>query len=94
MGDVYKGEHVTNIKMPLETTGNAVVNGIQYVDTNESKVTVIFKNPREDIDYSIIVTPTWNTRFWVTVIYSSGFVINFSTSPTAPKNCYWSVIEV
>lgn len=46
-----------------------------------TSVAFVFGSPLEDDQYTPIVTPTWDTKIWVTSIAATGFVINTSAAP-------------
>jgi hypothetical protein len=55
-------------------------------------VNVLFDSTLEDQLYQPTMTPSWDTRLWVTSILATGFTINASTAPGgAGGTVYWTV---
>ena len=64
--------------------------GINFVGDGSSTETITLAASYPDSSsYSINITPTWQTEFWVSGVTSGGFTINFATPPSPGKNVYW-----
>ncbi|WP_431030060.1 hypothetical protein [Lysinibacillus sp. LZ02] len=92
-GEIFEDSGVTNIKKASIINDN-LLSGLRFVGNGSSSVAVNFLEARKNTSYTISITPTWNTSFWVTNVTVNGFTINFSTVPNEDKNCYWSVTQV
>lgn len=44
-----------------------------------------------DNTYAAICVPSWNTTWWITSKSSTGFTINFGTSPASTSQLDWTV---
>jgi len=42
--------------------------------------------------YAVVVTPTWNTKWWVSNVTNTSFTINFDTPPSSDSDVYYVVI--
>lgn len=71
----------------------AAGNGVgQAVTTGSTSVAITFARQESDIDYGVVVTPSWATTVYVTNKATTGFTANFGTAPSGSAGALdWAV---
>jgi len=93
--DFFNGKIAFNKNGNLEIkegviAGNDSMRGQISLEAGQKKV-VVTRNWQE-IPVTVNLTPSFNTKVWVTEITKDGFTINSSASPTQEEKVYWLAI--
>lgn len=68
--------------------------GQASIGAAETSKAVAFEGRELDVSYQVAVTPSWDTRVWVTSKAVTGFTINLSTAPGGGGGTVdWSLVR-
>ena len=93
--DLFNGKIVFNKNGNLEIktgviAGNDSMRGVLALSAGEKQLLVA--KLWEIAPVSITLTPSFNTKVWITDLTKDGFTINSSASPTKEEKVYWLAI--
>ena len=69
----------------------APLSGTTTVNANTSQITINFTGGIKDDNYSINVSPHWNTTWWIVVKNTVGIIIEFGNAPSSDSEFDWTI---
>jgi hypothetical protein len=94
---LFKDENAV-IRLEVTDTGVLYINrtistsqkGVNVpVDVGVTNMTVTLPIAEPDTAYGVLVSPGWNTTYWITGKTTTSFTVNFGTAPTAASTFDW-----
>ncbi len=88
---VVKGDLEIKGKLELSNNNSRGANVVVVEGSNDLKV--VFDKPRENNNYTVLVTPSWMTNFAVKKKSEKGFEVEFSVEAPENSTADWLIID-